>query len=104
MRATTRVPRDLNAHAELLKAMADPQRLRIIATLARADDDVCVCDLNDDLDLTQPTVSHHLKLLKEAGLVTCQRRGTWVFYRLAPSARDRLLALFAIVLPERTAA
>src|SRR5579884_2252412 len=76
--------------AALLKAVADPHRLTILATLARAEDDVCVCDFTDGLPLNQPTVSHHLRILREAGLVTCERRGTWVYYRLADDAYARL--------------
>ena len=102
--APVRVPSDLTEHAELLKAIADPHRLRIIATLARADDDVCVCDLNDDIDVSQPTVSHHLRLLKDAGLVTSERRGTWVYYRLPADARPRLQSLLDLVIPERALA
>lgn len=103
-RAQVRLPGDLTEHADLLKALADPHRLRIIATLARADDDVCVCDLNDDIDVSQPTVSHHLKLLKDAGLVTSERRGTWVYYRLPANARRRLQSLLDLVIPERAIA
>lgn len=76
--------------AALFKAIADPHRLTILATLARADDEVCVCDFTDGLPLNQPTVSHHLRILREAELVTCERRGTWVYYRLADGARERL--------------
>ena len=76
--------------AALFKAVADPHRLTILATLARAEDEVCVCDFTDGLPLNQPTVSHHLRVLREAGLVTCERRGTWVYYRLAEDARVRL--------------
>jgi ArsR family transcriptional regulator, arsenate/arsenite/antimonite-responsive transcriptional repressor len=75
--------------AELLKAAADAYRLSILATLAASDCDVCVCDFTDALPLNQPTVSHHLRILREAGLVTCERRGTWVYYQLAPDARER---------------
>lgn len=85
--------------AALLKAIADPHRLTILATLARAKDDVCVCDFTDGLPLNQPTVSHHLRILREAGLVTCERRGTWVYYRLARGVRaqlsDALTAIFS---------
>src|SRR5580658_8415384 len=76
--------------AALLKALADPYRLRILASLAGSDGEVCVCDFTDALPLNQPTVSHHLRILREAGLVTCERRGTWVYYRLAPGASKRL--------------
>ncbi len=76
--------------AALLKAVADPYRLTMLATLAVAPEEVCVCDFTDALPLNQPTVSHHLRILREAGLVTCERRATWVYYRLASGARKRL--------------
>lgn len=73
----------------------------MLATLARAPDEVCVCDFTDALPLNQPTVSHHLRLLREARLVTCERRGTWVYYRLAPDATDRIEAATRSILNER---
>lgn len=90
--------------AGLFKALADPHRLAILATLARADDEVCVCDFTGALPLEQPTVSHHLRILREAALVTCERRGTWVYYRLAGDARDRIDAAFSSVIPEKALA
>ncbi len=85
------LPRELfTESAALFRAVADPHRLTILATLARAQDDVCVCDFTGGLPLNQPTVSHHLRILREAGLVTCERRGTWVYYRLAHGAGERL--------------
>jgi ArsR family transcriptional regulator len=62
----------------------------MLATLARADDEVCVCDFTSALPLNQPTVSHHLKILRDADLVSRERRGTWVYYRLAPTRSERL--------------
>jgi len=91
--------RDLTEEATLFKALADPARVAIIATLARAEHEVCVCDFTSGLDLNQSTVSHHLKLLKDAGLVTSERRGTWGYYTRAPDARTRLAAALAAVLP-----
>ena len=76
--------------APLFKALADPHRLKILEQLADADDDVCVCEFTDCLPLNQPTVSHHLRILREAGLVMSERRGTWVYYRLAEDAYARL--------------
>ena len=99
-----RLPKHLTAHADLLKALADPHRLRIVATLARADADVCVCDLHDGIDVSQPTVSHHLRLLKEAGLLASERRGTWVYYRLTDDAHQRIRALLDLILPEKVIA
>jgi ArsR family transcriptional regulator len=82
-----RVPANrFEPEAGLFKAIADPYRLRMLATLARESEEVCVCDFTDALPLNQPTVSHHLRILREAGLVTCERRGTWVYYQLAHDA------------------
>ncbi len=90
---------DLNAEAALFKVLADPARVAILATLARASQEVCVCDFTAGLGLNQSTVSHHLKLLKDARLVESVRRGTWVYYSLAPGARARLDAALSSVLP-----
>src|ERR1700733_11826547 len=87
--------------AALLKAIADPYRLTMLATLAAATDEVCVCDFTNALPLNQPTVSHHLRILREAELVTCERRGTWVYYRLAADARDRLTEALATVFRQK---
>jgi ArsR family transcriptional regulator len=76
---------DATALADKFKALADPARVAIVNRLSAADE-VCVCDLNAALDLSQPTVSHHLRVLREAGLVESSRRGTWAFYRLVPEA------------------
>ncbi len=95
---------DRAADAGLFKALADPHRLTILATLARAEDEVCVCDFTSALPLNQPTVSHHLKILRDAGLVVGVRRGTWVYYRLAPDANERLERALRSVLPERSLA
>jgi ArsR family transcriptional regulator len=91
---------DRGAEAGLFKALGDPSRLAMLATLARADDEVCVCDFTAALPLNQPTISHHLKILREAGLVSCERRGTWVYYRLAGDARERVAAALRSVIPE----
>src|SRR5512146_2757616 len=81
---------NFEAQAALLKAVADPYRLTILATLASIDEEACVCDFTGALPLNQPTVSHHLRILREADLITCERRGTWVYYRMAPDAQQRL--------------
>jgi ArsR family transcriptional regulator len=81
---------DFSREALLFKALSDPHRLAILATLARAGDEVCVCDFTAGLPLNQPAVSHHLKVLRESGLVTCERRGTWVYYRIAEGAQRAL--------------
>lgn len=92
------------AESLLFKAIADPYRLRMLATLARASDEVCVCDFTGALPLNQPTVSHHLRILREAGLVTCERRGTWVYYRIAADARDRIRAAVGDVFEQKVLA
>lgn len=84
------VKRNFEPVATLLKAIADPCRLTMLATLAANEHDVCVCDFTDALPLNQPTVSHHLRILREAGLITSERRGTWVYYQLAPDAPERI--------------
>jgi ArsR family transcriptional regulator, arsenate/arsenite/antimonite-responsive transcriptional repressor len=71
--------------AARFKALADPTRVAIINSLAAADE-VCVCNLTGTFALSQPTISHHLKILREAGLVESSRRGTWAYYRLVPEA------------------
>ena len=77
--------------APLLKALADPVRLRLMSLVAsHPGGEACVCDLNGAFDLSQPTVSHHLKVLYDAGLLERERRGTWVYYRIVPA---RLRAL-----------
>ena len=91
--------RDRSGDAALFKALGDPHRLTMLATLARADNDVCVCDFTAALPLEQPTVSHHLRILREGDLVTCERRGTWVYYRLSPNAHARVVAALRSVIP-----
>src|SRR4051794_17598366 len=80
--------------APLLKALADPVRLRLLSLVAsHADGEACVCDLNDAFDLSQPTISHHLKVLHESGLLDRSKRGVWVYYRVVPDALADLGAL-----------
>ena len=80
--------------ALLLKALADPSRLRMLSLVA-ANGDVCVCDLAAVVEVSQPTVSHHLKVLREAGVVTAERRGTWVHYRVAAGAEELVRTVLA---------
>ena len=77
------------ALAARFKALADPTRVAIVNRLAGAGE-VCVCDLVDEFALSQPTISHHLRLLRQAGLVDAERRGTWAYYRLVPASIDEL--------------
>ncbi|GIH96963.1 ArsR/SmtB family transcription factor [Planobispora siamensis] len=81
--------------AVLLKAVADPVRLRLLSMIgSHAGGEACVCDLTEAFDLTAPTISHHLKVLRTAGLIDSERRGTWVYYWVVPAAVARLGALF----------
>ena len=80
--------------ARTLKAIADPARLRLLSMIAsQQGGEICVCDLTPAFELSQPTISHHLKLLKQAGLIASERRGTWVYYRLLPQQTDKLAAI-----------
>jgi ArsR family transcriptional regulator len=80
--------------APLLKALADPVRLRLVSLVAAHEGgEACVCDLNDAFDLSQPTISHHLKVLHEAGLLEREKRGVWVYYRVDGKALADLGAL-----------
>ena len=89
---------DRAAHlARGYRALADPTRLLLLATLAAHDGGTaCVCDLSVPLDLSQPTISHHLKVLRDAGLVTSERRGPWVHYHLEREALAELMPLDAL--------
>ena len=82
--------------APLLKALADPVRLRLLSLVAsHADGEACVCDLNDAFDLSQPTISHHLKVLHEVGLLDRDKRGVWVYYAVRPEALTAVATLFS---------
>ena len=95
----TKSPTTADPEIRLLSALADPTRLAIVRQLAR-DTETCACDLTDCCDVGQPTVSHHLRVLREAGVVTSERRGQWIFYRLAPDVADRLGALARDLVPD----
>ena len=86
---------DVTAAVARFKALADPTRLTILATLAASEGPVCVCELNEGIDLEQPTISHHLKVLRGAGLVTSQRRGSWAYYQLHPATATWVAATLA---------
>ncbi len=80
--------------SSLVKALADPVRLRLVSLVAaHQGGEACVCDLNDAFDLSQPTISHHLKVLHEAGLLEREKRGVWVYYRINAAALGDLGAL-----------
>lgn len=77
--------------AAAFKALGDPVRIRLLSQIATAEGgEVCVCDLTAGFDVTGPTISHHLKVLREAGLIDCERRGTWVYYWTVPARMNAL--------------
>ena len=85
---------DADELAPLFKAVGDPVRLRLLSMIAcHEGGEACVCDLTGAFELTAPTISHHLKVLKQAGLIDSERRGTWVYYWVNPSLLTRLSAL-----------
>ncbi len=88
--------------AKVFKALGDPVRLRLMSMIASRGEggEVCVCELTPAFDLSQPTISHHLKLLRQAGLIDCERRGTWVYYWALP---DVLEGIAAFLTTSRTA-
>ena len=92
------MPRFDDPDVLLLGALADPARLAIVRQLA-ADGAVCACDVAPAAGLSQPTISHHLRVLREAGVVRGERRGTWIWYALEPAASERLAALGAALRP-----
>jgi len=80
--------------AATMKALADPTRLRLLSIVAASENaEACVCDLIEPVGLSQPTVSHHLKILTTAGFLTRSKRATWVYYKLVPGALDRVSQL-----------
>ena len=86
----------IDPDVQLLQALAHPTRLAILRELTDTNE-VCACDFTSCCDVSQPTVSHHLKILKEAGVIA-ERRGTWIYYRIVPAAAERLRALAGEVL------
>ncbi|MEU1849207.1 metalloregulator ArsR/SmtB family transcription factor [Streptomyces sp. NPDC019990] len=83
--------------AKVFKALGDPVRLRLLSMIASRGEggEVCVCELTPAFELSQPTISHHLKLLRQAGLIDCERRGTWVYYWVLPGVLERLAAFLS---------
>jgi ArsR family transcriptional regulator len=84
---------EAKATATLFRALSDPTRVKIVNLLARSDEPVCVCELVPAVEVSQPTVSHHLKKLTEAGLLEREERGKWAFYSLSGEAVERLASL-----------
>ena len=86
--------RTTDPDVRLFAALADPVRLAIVRQLAECDG-ICTCDFGETADVSQPTISHHLKVLREAGVIESERRGSWIYYRLAPGIAGRLQAFAA---------
>jgi ArsR family transcriptional regulator, arsenate/arsenite/antimonite-responsive transcriptional repressor len=84
--------------APMFKALGDPVRLRLMSLIASTTE-ACVCDLTERFEVSSPTISHHLRVLREAGLVDCERRGTWVYYWVRPEALRQLAALLEVAAP-----
>jgi ArsR family transcriptional regulator len=85
--------------APAFKALGDPVRLRLLSMIASKRGEVCVCDLTDAFDVTGPTISHHLRVLREVGLIQCERRGTWVYYWLVAGVLDGLAGMLGVEAP-----
>lgn len=88
-----------NELARRVKAIADPSRLRLLSLIAARDGEVCMCDLIEPVGLSQPTVSHHLKVLVDGGLLNRDKRGVWAYYSLVPGALDSLSAVLSTTAP-----
>jgi ArsR family transcriptional regulator len=86
---------DAEALADAFKALADPARLRLVSIIASAPEGRCACDLVAPVGRSQPTVSHHLRVLREAGLVESERRGQWIWYRVVPERLEALRTALA---------
>jgi len=83
--------------AQMFKALGEPVRLRLLSLIAsHSGGEACVCDISGTFDLSQPTISHHLKTLRSAGLIDSERRGSWVYYRINPSALHQLSAILTV--------
>lgn len=90
-------PKNARPYAPLFKALSDETRLEILGLLAGAGAELCVCDIESHFALSQPTISHHLKVLREAGLVTAERRGTWAYYSLSRETLAQLAEVQALL-------
>ena len=90
-------PRPTRSFAALFKALGDATRLEMIGLLAAAEGELCVCEIESHFELSQPTVSHHLRILRKAGLVRSERRGTWVYYRIDDGEMARVRSFYELV-------
>ncbi|MDK1326852.1 metalloregulator ArsR/SmtB family transcription factor [Arthrobacter sp. zg-Y1143] len=87
---------DAQRFAQLLKAVAEPTRLRLVSLIAAQENkEACVCDLTEPIGLGQPTISHHLKILVDAGILRREKRGVWAYYSIIPGALERAAAVLA---------
>ncbi len=91
--ASTLAPSQSDALAERLKALADPTRLRMLDLLAQQSAPLCVCEINEHFAQRQPTISHHLRVLREAGLIDCEKRGVWAYYWATQTGSEWLSAV-----------
>jgi ArsR family transcriptional regulator, arsenate/arsenite/antimonite-responsive transcriptional repressor len=87
------VPSETDTLAERLKALADPTRLRMLDLLAQQSAPLCVCEINEHFAQRQPTISHHLRILREAGLIDCEKRGVWAYYWATEAGSEWLSAV-----------
>lgn len=92
-----RHPRATKPFAAFFRALGDETRLEIVGLLAAQDGELCVCEIEKHFDLGQPTISHHLRVLREAGVVSSERRGTWVYCSIAPGALETFRAFEALL-------
>lgn len=84
----------------MFRALGDPTRYEIFRLIAAQSDQICVCHITDQFDVSQPTISHHLKVLREAGLITVSRRGVWAYYEVDAAGMERLRSLVADLAPQ----
>ncbi|GAA2814045.1 ArsR/SmtB family transcription factor [Kribbella solani] len=89
-------PQAAGEGAAVFKALSDPIRLRLMSIIASAGEQVCVCDITPHFEVSGPTISHHLRVLREAGLVDCERRGTWVYYWPIPQRLKWISELLSV--------
>jgi DNA-binding transcriptional ArsR family regulator len=94
-------PAERDRLVAVFRALGDPTRLDVYRLIATQPDPICVCDIVPRFDVSQPTISHHLKILREAGLVTVSRRGVWAYYAASPAGLDAARAALGVLAPER---
>jgi len=90
-------PKDVRPYATLFKALGDETRIEIVALVAHAGEPLCACDIEAHFDLSQPTISHHLKVLRKAGWLTSERNGTWIYYALDTDALEHVQTVAGVL-------